>query len=455
VTAILDSLGDPAILLDGQHHILAANRAYRAAFQGGPEIVGRHCYEISHCYSVPCSLAGESCPLQRCAETGAPARDLHVHPTLHGEEHHDVEIRPVLGTGENLFLEIIHPVEISIPRPAGGTEELVGRSPDFIRALDLVRRAAPRETPVLLLGESGTGKEIVARAIHRLSPRCEKPFVPVDCAGLQETLFESELFGHEKGAFTGAVNRREGLVESAGGGTLFLDEVGDIPLALQVKLLRLLETGTFRRVGSTQLRRADFRLVCATHRDLQARMEAGTFRRDLYYRISAFPVVLPPLRERPEDLAPLAEALLRRLGCGERCHLHAETLEALGHYGFPGNVRELLNILERSCLLADDGTIRPEHLPVECLGRRCAPSLPSRSAIQPLEAVERQYLRWALARFQGSREQLARKLGLSERTLYRKLQTLEEEGPPRGPVTECMSRNSSCPGSAETPAPTH
>jgi len=281
---------------------------------------------------------------------------------------------------------------------------------------------------VLLLGESGTGKELIAQAVHEASLRRSGPFVPVDCTGLTETLFESELFGPEKGAFTGAHVRKFGLVEAARGGTLFLDEIGEIPLAQQVKLLRLLESGTYRRVGGIEPQKADFRLVCATHRDLKGMVEAGTFRRDLYYRINAFPLYLPALRERGEDLPLLAASLLKRIGGDRPLALGKAALACLQGYRFPGNIRELRNILERAALLCDGVEIGPEHLPPEC----CAGNEPQpiagheREELLPLVEVERRYLLWALAAFAGDRRELAARLGLSERTLYRKLSALQK-----------------------------
>jgi DNA-binding NtrC family response regulator len=249
--------------------------------------------------------------------------------------------------------------------------------------------------------------------------------VPLDCSGVTESLFESELFGHEKGAFTGAGQRKVGLVETCDGGTLFLDEVGDIPLALQVKLLRLIESRSFRRVGSNDPRRSDFRLICATHRDLAVMVAEGGFRRDLYHRISAFPIRLPALRERREDLPLLIAGIAARLGCRDPGRFHPDTLAALASYSFPGNVRELQNVVERALLLAQDATVLPEHLPDEVLLE--AAGTPAQD--RPLEIVslaeaERRYLRWALATFSGDRRALARRLGLSERTLYRKLSEL-------------------------------
>ncbi len=290
---------------------------------------------------------------------------------------------------------------------------------------------------MLLLGESGTGKELVARAVHEASDRAASPLVVVDCASLPETLFESELFGHERGAFTGASASKRGLVEAADGGTLFLDEVGDIPLTLQVKLLRLLESGTYRRVGSTDLRRADVRVVSATHRDLRAMIARGRFREDLYYRLSTFPIRLPSLRERVEDIPLLAETLLSRVsGRSRRLALSADALRRLMNYPFPGNVRELRNVLERAALLCDGQTIEAEHIEqsladVGGTGERATPSTaggPAKSKEPLLKEIELSVLRERLAHHRGTRAQLARELGLSERSLYRKLRALKSAG---------------------------
>jgi len=254
----------------------------------------------------------------------------------------------------------------------------------------------------------------------------------VDCAGLAETLFESELFGHERGAFTGAASRKPGLVESAAGGTLFIDELGDIPLSLQVKLLRVLETGLFRRVGGTEMQRTDFRLVAATHRNLRELVDAGTFRPDLYYRISTFPITVPPLRERPADILLLAESLLRRLN-GAATGLTPAARRALQRYRYPGNVRELRNVIERASLLAESGAIDVRHLPESLVTDDTAMTQDVEAAERAgstLAMAEREALRAAARRHTGSRRELAQALGLSERTLYRKLRDLELAGRP-------------------------
>ena len=417
---MLELCDAPAIVLSHDYRILGANAAYAEVYGDGVPVIGRRCYEVSHRYHVPCDQAGESCPLQLTSTTGETQRVLHVHHTPRGEEHVDVQTRAIRESEGDVrfFVEVMRQTPMAAAEPRA--EGLVGRAPAFSRLLELIQRVAPSEAATLLLGETGTGKELVAHAIHEASRRRDGPFVPVECSGLAETLFESELFGHERGAFTGAQYSKRGLVEAARGGTLFLDEVGDIPLAIQVKLLRLLETGTFRRVGSVDAEQADFRLVCATHRDLKDMVANGQFREDLYYRLSVFPIRLPPLRERREDIALLTSTLLQRLEPARRTHLDAAALACLQNYGFPGNVRELRNILERASVLADGGTIRPEHLPEEV---RCTPELGGVGAgeVLPLDQVERRYLHQTLRHFQGNKKALAHALGISERTLYRKL----------------------------------
>ncbi len=409
------------IVIDADYRIVAANDAYREAFQVAGDVVGRHCYEVSHGYAVPCDQAGESCPRRRAAESGHYQRVLHVHHTSRGEEYVQVHMYPLRTGSGGVTLFVEHMTALPVARAARASGGLVGRSPAFIGMMEQVSRVAPTDTAVLLLGETGTGKEMVARAIHEASTRAHAPFVPVDCSGLAETLVESELFGHEKGAFTGALARKAGLVEAAAGGTLFLDEVGDIPLGLQVKLLRLLETGTFRRVGGIEPQHATFRLIAATHRDLMQRVRDEQFRADLYYRLAAFPIRLPALRDRRTDIPLLADSLLERLG-GEHPHrLAADAIECLTRYDYPGNVRELRNILERASLMADGTLIERRDLPPEI----CAAACRSTAAANPVEDAGRRAFARAVAAHTGSRRELAESLRMSERTLYRRLRELE------------------------------
>jgi two-component system, NtrC family, response regulator HydG len=448
LAAFLDSLPEPHILFDDRYRIVQANAAYRRRFAPAGSVVGRTCYEVSHHYDRPCDEAGESCPMARARMSGQRERVLHLHHTPQGEEYVNVELLPLRdAAGQRWFVEKMEPLPATHGQPVA--QGLIGRAPAFRAMLAQVARAAPSTASVLLLGESGTGKELVARALHEASARAAHPLVVVDCASLPETLFESELFGHEKGAFTGAHATRPGLVEAASGGTLFLDEVGDIPPTVQVKLLRLLESGTFRRVGSTELRRADLRVVSATHRDLAAMVADGRFRQDLFYRLATFPIRLPPLRERREDLPLLAEALLARVAPGRRLVLAPAALDLLQSHAFPGNVRELRNVLERAALLTDgeriDAVALREALGTAVgmpalaiagrpaaglsgatapIGTTPAPAGAPPAAMPSLRALEDQTLRARLASHRGTRAELARSLGLSERTLYRRLQAL-------------------------------
>ncbi|MGF6659551.1 transcriptional regulator with PAS, ATPase and Fis domain [Paraburkholderia atlantica] len=421
----------PAIVLDPHYQILAANRAYQRQFGvEGQAHIGRRCYQVSHHYDVPCDQAGEHCPMKRATENRSADRVLHIHHTPRGPEHVDVELRPIFDRHARIvaYVERLATVRSASARPS--SEGLVGRAPAFNEAISALQRVAPSMLPVLLLGESGTGKELFAQALHEASSRAQGPFVVVDCSGITETLFESELFGFEKGAFTGATSRKQGLVETAQGGTLFLDEIGDVPLSIQVKLLRLIETGTFRRVGSTDMLRADFRLVAATHKPLERMVADGQFRADLYFRISAFPIHLPAVRERVDDIALLADSILRRIasartGSSHKASISAEALALLRAYAWPGNIRELRNVLERANLLADGGVIRAEHLP-EAVRDKASGAVKESLAVGlglPRKLTDAE-LANAAAQFRGKRSELAAQLGLSERTLYRRLKAI-------------------------------
>lgn len=409
----------PTIVLDTDYNILAANAAYRRQFGRDEQApLGEKCHRVSHHYAVPCDQAGEDCPMRKAWQSKVPERVLHIHHTPRGPEHVDVELRPILDQQGRVvaFVERLSRITLASAQPQ--QQGLVGRAPAFKTALASLQRAAPSQIPVLLQGESGTGKELFARAIHMGSTRATGPLVIVDCTGLTESLFESELFGYEKGAFTGATQRKIGLAEAAHGGTLFLDEIGEVPLPMQVKLLRLIESGSFRPVGSLRTVHSDFRLVSATHKPLKRMVSYGTFREDLYYRISAFPIHLPALRERVDDLPLLAETLLHRMTGEPAPSLSQAALQQLKLHSFPGNIRELRNILDRAQLFADDGLIRPEHLPEDISPAQRGKDVQRRKGSDLSELAE------ALERFNGSRSELARHLGLSERTLYRRLKAL-------------------------------
>ena len=439
----LEGLSEPHILFDTQYRILAANAAYRQQFSPVHPVVGRTCCEVSHHFNVPCDHAGESCPLDRSRVSGQRERVLHLHHTPKGEEYVNIELAPLLDAhGEQAyFVEKMERLRVAQGQPAA--QGLIGRAPAFQHMLALVARVAPSQATVLLLGESGTGKELVAQAIHEASPRAHRALVAVNCSSLPENLFESELFGHERGAFTGANTARGGLIEAASGGTLFLDEVGDITLTMQVKLLRLLETGTYRRVGSTELRHGDIRVVSATHRDLDRMVSQELFREDLYYRLSTFPIHLPALRERRDDILLLAAALLERVAPQRKLLISEPALRLLQAQDYPGNVRELRNLLERTALLCDGDTLKAGHIQQALLSGRRPPAGPrvhsqacdadtaasnlKGLALAPgaLRTIERAALQQLVSSHQGSRADLANKLGISERSLYRKLKALK------------------------------
>jgi transcriptional regulator with PAS, ATPase and Fis domain len=428
--SFLEHEAQPMIVLDPDYNILAANTAYQRQFGTVDKpYIGHKCYRVSHHYDLPCDQAGEHCPMKKAFELKGPDRVLHIHHTPRGPEHVDVELRPILDAQRAVvaYVERLTTVRSASARPSA--DGLVGRAPAFNAALSAVQRVAPSMLPVLLLGESGTGKELFARAVHEASPRAHGPFVVVDCSGLTETLFESELFGYEKGAFTGANARKPGLVETAKGGTLFLDEMGDVPLSMQVKLLRLIESGSFRRVGAIESQQADFRLVAATHKPLQQMVADGRFRQDLYYRISAFPIHLPPLRERGDDIPMLVDSFLQRGATAQHSiSVDAQAMAHLQAHDWPGNIRELRNVLERARLFADDGIVRTEHLPETLSGLAARPVLGPAPALAAPAArtaeIDDDALRTLAQTARCTRKELARQAGLSERTLYRRLKAL-------------------------------
>nr|WP_320114577.1 sigma-54 dependent transcriptional regulator [uncultured Desulfuromonas sp.] len=309
---------------------------------------------------------------------------------------------------------------------------LVGNSPAMETLRNQISQVAPAKTSILITGESGTGKELVAQALHRLSPRSDKALVSINCAAFAENLLESELFGHERGAFTGAMERKRGLMEVSDGGTLFLDEIGEFPLNLQPKLLRVLQEKTFRRVGGTAEINSDVRIIAATHRNLQQMIEEGTFREDLYYRLNVVSLHLPALRERREDIALLCQLFLQRLAqeMGRPLpQLSKEAQQALYHYDWPGNVRELQNILERGLLFCDGETLQQQHLPQQFHGNDTANNVVETTSSMPLqqplpdtlEAIERQLIQSALIEARGIQAQAAELLGISRSNLQYKL----------------------------------
>jgi DNA-binding NtrC family response regulator len=315
-------------------------------------------------------------------------------------------------------------------------EGLVGKSPQMLKIYDLIETVAQTDTTVLVNGENGTGKELVANAIHLQSPRKNSPFIKVNCAALPETLLETELFGHERGAFTGAIRQRKGRFEMANGGTLFLDEVGEIFPAVQVKLLRVLQERQFERVGGNETLAVDVRLICATQRDLKEEIRKGNFREDLYYRLNVVPITLPPLRERREDILLLAEHFVdkfsKKMG-KEIAGLSEDAKALLLRYPFPGNIRELENMLERAIALIKGKIIQPEDLPDEVCGQPssiqdvCKRIRGSKPLASATKLFEKEYIQSVLEKTKGKKGQAADMLGISRKTLWEKIKELEIE----------------------------
>ncbi len=430
---IMDLLPGPFVVIAPDYTIVGANLQYTELY-GENDVIGQKCHKISHHSDVPCSQNGEICPLEEVFAKRETTEVMHIHYDKNGkQEYVQLKAMPIIDDdGELRYMgELIHPVD--------NYEEtgalLVGRSRSMLRMISLLQRVAPTKSNVLLLGESGVGKECVAQYIHQYSPHAKGPFVVIDCGNLGENLIESELFGYEKGAFTGANVRKPGLFEAANGGSLFIDEIGELPLSLQTKLLRVLETGTLRRVGGTDYIKVNVRIIAATHRKLKKMIEEGSFRQDLYYRLAAFPINIPSLRERKDDIFLLAQHFLSQFEDGHQyLPLSAEVIEKLMDYDYPGNVRELRNILERAVILAAGSMITPEHIVIE---RDEEPDMVQED-VPPEESLEVEKLLvrrrsrlntdqvlQALRKAGGHRKKAAQLLGVSERTFYRYIQRIK------------------------------
>jgi len=437
--SLVDSHEQPFVVIDRNYRILAVNSAYERAFgTNGTEAVGKPCYRVSHNNDAPCHESGEDCPHVNLFEVGQQDSVLHIH---YDKDHRMCQVRvtayPLHGSDGELYMgELIQQLSGPEERRLEG-KRMVGCTPTFMSCMEQLKMVASAQAPVLLQGETGTGKELAASYIHRNSKRSDQPFMTVDCTVLTEPLFEAEVFGHAKGAFTGSVGEHIGLFEQAHGGTLFLDEIGELPRAQQAKLLRVLETGQYRRVGGKGSRKADVRIICATNRHLWESVKAGHFREDLYYRIACLAVRLPPLRERLGDIEQLAPNLLEPIGRTMSKHfsLSAAAVDRLKQYDYPGNVRELRNILFIAATHSRNGEIGidtiNEVFDIHTQGRvqPCGPqSLNPQPAVavQPvngasLHDVEAQHIKELLKKHHANRRLVAKALGISERTLYRKL----------------------------------
>ncbi len=433
--SLIDAQDHAFVVIDKDYNVVAANKAYSSAY-GIPqdEIVGCKCHKISHHSDLPCWQNGEDCPHHEVFETGQPFHVLHVHYDGDGnEEHVRIKGSPLRNSkGELLLGEAIYPVA-KIDDLSCSEQRLIGSSSAFLECIEGLKTAAENDAPLLLHGESGSGKSLAARYIYQNSKRSGRAFVTMDCSAISENVFESELFGHERGAFTGCVGRRHGLMEAADGGVLFLDEIGDMPLVLQGRLLNALETGKFRRVGGRHVLSSDVRVICASQYDLQEKIEEGCFRADLYYRIAGIVHRVPSLRERKEDIVALANAIVSQLVDRKKvkCRLSGKALDALQEYGFPGNIRELKNILQQAVLSCVDGFITVEALQLkEHTDTPIADKKVRRNIKCSREDNERAHIQALLNKYNGHRANVAKVLQISERTLYRKLKSfdLQEAG---------------------------
>jgi len=331
----------------------------------------------------------------------------------------------VMVTGK--ALQEIQLKEVVLEHEKQTFEELIGNTPAMRRVIELVTKVAPTDSTMLLLGESGTGKEVIANMIHRISPRREQPFVAINCAALPEQILESELFGHVKGAFTGAESDKLGLFEEADGGTLFLDEVGDMPLVAQAKLLRVLQNGEIRRVGENTPRHVDVRILAATNKDLVEDVEKKTFREDLYFRLNVIQIQIPPLRERRDAIEPLVKQFMKR--CNQQYDKQITDIEdnawgLLQHYEYPGNIRELESIITHAVILAETNEITVNDLPDQLrFGEGARLSLPAYEpdSIPTLEDMEKELIERTLKHLDGNQTEVAKSLGISRSTLWRKM----------------------------------
>jgi two-component system response regulator AtoC len=430
VQSLIDAQDNPFVLIDKEYNVVAANKAYCQAYGiSENDIVGRKCYQVSHRSEVPCHLNGEDCPHKQVFETRQPHQVLHIHYDAHAQsEHVRIKGSPIFGPGNSVYLgEAIFPLA---HRQDLDCEHqcLIGQSKIFQACIECLTRAAKTDASVLLSGASGVGKDLAAEYIHRRSARNGHPFTMIDCATVAESVFESELFGHERGAFSGCIGRRPGMFEQADGGTLFFKEIGGLPYKLQGRLLRALETGQFRRVGGRDLLSADTRIICASSKNLRQLVANNHFRADLYYRIAGILCEIPSLRQRRTDIPDIAHALLQRMGSREEpsYRLTNDAVEILLSYDYPGNVRELRNILQRAASLSTNGIITAEELhideSIEFESTDNTLHITDQEGQEPsIKGLESQYIAELLAEHHGKRSKVAQILGISERTLYRKL----------------------------------
>jgi len=439
--ALVESHEQPFMVLDKNFRILAINQAYERAYAtAADQAIGKHCYEICHSHSRPCADEGEECPHRQVYENNTPHSCLHTHRDESGRTYWvRVTAFPLTADDGATYLgeSIQELTQQDDSAETGEAVHMVGESPAFLAMIEQLQLMAQSSVPVLLMGETGTGKELAANFLHQHSDRHDQPYVTVDCTNLSESLVESELFGHERGSFTGSVGMKQGLIELADGGTLFLDEIGELPATMQAKLLRVLDTGEFRRVGGHKTLSVDVRVVCATNRHLWEAVKDHQFREDLYYRIACMTIHLPALRERRPDIPLLADTLLNRLSRStqRRYRLTDAALQILQARNYSGNIRELRNDLFAAAAGSVDGWIdRPQLIKAfENAPKTVQNPAPAENEAKPelhhndpdpatrVDDIESRHIAAVLKEQYGSRKRTAAVLGISTRTLYRKM----------------------------------
>jgi transcriptional regulator with PAS, ATPase and Fis domain len=448
--SLLDTRDNPTVLVDKNYRIVAANKAYCTSY-GIPadQIIGKACHEVSHRSDRPCHLNGEQCPHQEVFATLTPCEALHTHLDFQGRpDHVRILAHPIHDAdGQMYLMESIHRLA---PNMEMDCEEMrmAGKSPAFLKFYEELSDAARTTASVWLFGESGVGKELAARFLHDHSARTKKSFVELNCASIPESLCESELFGHEKGAFSGAVSQHRGRFERAHRGTLLLDEVGNLSMAMQAKLLRVIQTKTFERVGGEKSIVADVRVIAASNRSLEEMINDGTFRRDLYHRLNVVQIRMPALRERLQDVPELVNHFLARYAAQAERHAPQWTPAAMARlqsYEWPGNVRELENFIYRVVLLCQKPVIDAEDVNTFLATQKLAPETPPPLAPSPtenttpsqgqsvttpsatldlssqVEVQEKDIIARALARNHYNLSRTAKELKISRTTLYTKL----------------------------------
>ncbi|MGD8504042.1 MAG: sigma 54-interacting transcriptional regulator [Syntrophobacterales bacterium] len=440
---IVDTMADGLMVVDSEGVIVSVNRAMEElSGYSKEELVGKACdiLDCDACFKSKAEGHDKYCSLfkdlkvarRKCTLRKKDGTRLHLFKNASVLRDSSDRVIGGVETWTDLSEVVAKEQVISRLRKELSGEDgfhgILGKSPAMAQVFDLISSAAQSEAPVIIYGDSGTGKELVASAIHKLGIRQKGPFIKVNCAALSESLLESELFGHVKGAFTGADRTRVGRFEAANGGDIFLDEIGDLPLSTQVKLLRVLQEKEIEKVGDHRPISIDVRILAATNKDLSRLMEEGSFREDLYYRIGVIPIILPPVRERSEDIPLLVETFINRIRLKTDkpiSGMSKEALDVLLRYDWPGNVRELINVIEYAFVLCHDGEIMPNHLPVRVTGKQPSVTPKRRAVKMQADDDERKRILEALAAAGGNQSKAAKMLGISRVTLWKRLKTYD------------------------------